>query len=68
MYTEGHLVSDVKHLPLNLLDALRALQDSKLLNESLGEYVPAYLKLKYQEWNDFSQYLTDWERTTTLDC
>jgi glutamine synthetase type III len=39
MYTEGHLVSDVKHLPLNLLDALRALQDSKLLNESLGEYV-----------------------------
>ena len=68
MYTEGHLVSDVKHLPLNLLDALRALQDSKLLNESLGEYVPAYLKLKYQEWNDFSRYLTDWERTTTLDC
>jgi glutamine synthetase type III len=68
MYTEGHLVGDVKHLPLNLLDALRALQDSKLLNESLGEYVPAYLKLKYQEWNDFSQYLTDWERTTTLDC
>jgi glutamine synthetase type III len=68
MYTEGHLVSDVKHLPLNLLDALRALQDSKLLNESLGEYVPAYLKLKYQEWNDFSQHLTDWERTTTLDC
>jgi glutamine synthetase type III len=68
MYTEGHLVSDVKHLPLNLLDALRALQDSTLLNESLGEYVPAYLKLKYQEWNDFSQHLTDWERTTTLDC
>jgi glutamate---methylamine ligase len=44
------------------------LQDSKLLNESLGEYVPAYLKLKHQEWNDFSQHLTDWERTTTLDC
>jgi glutamine synthetase type III len=68
MYTEGHLVGDVKRLPLNLLDALRALQDSKLLNESLGEYVPAYLKLKHQEWNDFSQHLTDWERTTTLDC
>jgi glutamate---methylamine ligase len=68
MYTEGHLVGDVKRLPLNLLDALRALHDSKLLNESLGEYVPAYLKLKYQEWNDFSQHLTDWERTTTLDC
>jgi glutamate---methylamine ligase len=68
MYTEGHLAGEVKRLPLNLLDALRALQDSKLLNESLGEYVPAYLKLKHQEWNDFSRHLTDWERETTLDC
>src|SRR5258708_8498750 len=66
MYTEGHLVSDVKHLPLNLLDALRALQDSKLLNESLGEYVPAYLTLNYHECNDFSHYLTYCDPTTTL--
>jgi glutamine synthetase len=68
MYTDGHLAGDVKRLPLNLLDALRALQNSSLLNESLGEYVPAYLKLKHQEWNDFSRHLTDWERDTTLDC
>jgi glutamate---methylamine ligase len=68
MYTEGHLAGDVKRLPLNLLDALRALEHSKLLNEDLGEYVPAYLKLKHQEWNDFSRHLTDWERETTLDC
>ncbi len=67
MYTDGHLVRDVKKLPLNLLDALRALEASKLLNESLGEYVPAYLKLKHQEWNDFSRHLTQWERETTLD-
>ncbi|MHC2338542.1 type III glutamate--ammonia ligase [Bradyrhizobium sp. USDA 4454] len=68
MYTEGHLVQDVKKLPLNLLDALRALEGSKLLGESLGAYVPAYLKLKHQEWNDFSRHLTQWERETTLDC
>jgi glutamine synthetase len=68
MYTEGHLAGDVKRLPLNLLDALRALQASKLLNDGLGEYVPAYLKLKHQEWNDYSRHLTDWERDTTLDC
>ena len=49
-------------------DALRALQASKLLNESLGEYVPAYLKLKHQEWDDFARHLTDWERDATLDC
>ena len=68
MYTDGHLAGGVKRLPLNLLDALRALQASKLLNDGLGEYVPAYLKLKHQEWNDYSRHLTDWERDTTLDC
>jgi glutamine synthetase type III len=68
MYTDAHLAGEVKRLPLNLLDALRALQASKLLNESLGEYVPAYLKLKQQEWDDFSRHLTDWERDATLDC
>jgi glutamine synthetase len=68
MYTEGHTIENVKRLPLNLLDALRALEASTLLNESLGEYVPAYLKLKHQEWNDYSRHLTDWEREMTLDC
>jgi len=68
MYTDGHTVENVKRLPLNLLDALRALEASTLLNESLGEYVPAYLKLKHQEWNDYSRHLTDWEREMTLDC
>jgi len=68
MYKDGHTVKDVKRLPLNLLDALRALEASQLLNDSLGEYVPAYLKLKHQEWNDFSRHLTDWERDMTLDC
>ena len=68
MYTEGHTINNVKRLPLNLLDALRALEASTLLNESLGEYVPAYLKLKHQEWNDYSRHLTDWERDMTLDC
>jgi glutamate---methylamine ligase len=51
-----------------LLDALRALEASTLLNDSLGEYVPAYLKLKHQEWNDFGRQLTPWEREKTLDC
>ncbi|MGA7806640.1 type III glutamate--ammonia ligase [Bradyrhizobium sp.] len=68
MYTDGHLVRDVKKLPLNLLDALRALEASQLLKDTLGEYVPAYLKLKHQEWDDFSRHLTQWERETTLDC
>jgi glutamine synthetase type III len=68
MYTEGHTAGEVKKLPLNLLDALRALEASDSLGAALGALVPAYLKLKYAEWNEFSRHLTQWERQTTLDC
>ncbi|MGF7149925.1 glutamine synthetase [Sphingomonas zeicaulis] len=67
MYTEGHTVTGVKTLPLNLLDALRALEASDLKN-ALGPLVPSYLKLKFGEWNDYVRHLTSWERETTLDC
>jgi glutamine synthetase len=36
--------------------------------KGLGESVPAYLKLKKIEWNDYSRHLTEWERDTTMDC
>ncbi|CAO4163645.1 type III glutamate--ammonia ligase [Methylorubrum populi] len=68
MYTDGHKVEGVKKLPLNLLDALRALESSTVLNEALGSFVPSYLKLKRQEWDDYCRHLTQWERDTTLDC
>ena len=68
MYTDGHTVEGVKRLPLNLLDALRALEASPVLNEALGAFVPSYLKLKRQEWDDYCRHLTQWERDTTLDC
>ena len=48
--------------------SLRALEASEVLNSSLGAFVPAYLKLKHQDWNDYARHLTAWERDTTLDC
>jgi glutamine synthetase len=68
MYTDGDKAGEVKKLPLNLLDALRALESSSILAGALGALVPAYLKLKTAEWNDFSRHLTQWERDRTLDC
>jgi len=68
MYTDGHSVGGVKTLPLNLLDALRALEASDVLGAALGPVVPAFLKLKHAEWNDYARHLTQWERDTTLDC
>ena len=68
MYTDGHRAGRVKKLPLNLLDALRRLEASTVLKDALGAFVPAYLKLKHQEWNAYTSHLTQWERDTTLDC
>lgn len=69
MYAEGHKVRGAKKLPLNLLDALRALERNKTLRAAIGEETcAAFLKLKHGEWNDYTRHLTDWERETTLDC
>ncbi|MBV9735388.1 MAG: type III glutamate--ammonia ligase [Acidisphaera sp.] len=69
MYTQGHTVSDARRLPLNLLDALRALDASPLFAQRFGKgFISAYARLKQREWNEYCRQLTDWERDTTLDC
>jgi glutamine synthetase len=69
MYTDGHKVEHAKRLPLNLLDALRAFEDSAALTAGLGEsFVKSYAKLKHNEWNEYAAHLSEWERQSTLDC
>src|SRR5246500_3398623 len=69
MYTEAHKARGASRLPLNLLDALRALEKSSVFEAGLGkEFLSSYLKLKHDDWNSYSRSLTDWERQTTLDC
>ena len=69
MYAEGHKVKGAKKLPLNLLDALRAFDKDKHLKAAIGEETSAaFLKLKMNDWLDYSRHLTEWERAQTLDC
>lgn len=69
MYTDGHKVKGARKLPLNLLDALRAFEKSGVFKTALGEpFHAAYLKLRHADWNAYSRHLTEWERSTTLDC
>lgn len=69
MYTEGHKAKNAKPLPLNLLDAIRQFDSNKVIREGLGdEVVDAYVKLKMEDWNDYSRHLSNWERDHTLDC
>jgi glutamine synthetase type III len=61
--------AEVKRLPANLLDALRCLESNSVLAKAMGEsVVNAYLKLKYQQWHQYSSHVTDWELDNTLNC
>ncbi len=69
MYTESHKAKNVKRLPLNLLDAIRLTQKSKALRTQMGdEIIDAYSKLKMNEWQSYTQSISQWERDNTLDC
>ncbi len=69
MYEEGHKVKNATKLPSNLLDAIRKLDGNKVIRAGLGdELINAYVKLKNEDWNNFSRSLSDWERAHTLDC
>jgi glutamine synthetase len=69
MYTDGHKVGDARRLPLNLLDALRALEKSAVLRAALGTaFCDGYGRLKLADWHDYTRQMTQWERDTTLDC
>lgn len=69
MYTDPLPATEVARLPLNLLDALRALRASATLRKSLGApFIDAYTKLKEREWNEHHAQISAWERQTTLDC
>jgi glutamine synthetase len=69
MYTDGHAYTDLKRLPLNLLDAVRLFEGSQVARAGFGEeLVRSYAKLKRDEWDRYCGVVTDWERETTLDC
>ncbi len=69
MYADGHKLKRIRRLPLNLLDAVRLFDKSKVIREGLGEeLVGSYVKLKLAEWKRYSTTLTQWERDHTLDC
>jgi glutamate---methylamine ligase len=69
MYTDPLPEKEVRRLPLNLLDALRALRASETLGKALGApFVDAYTKLKEREWHEHHAQISPWERVATLDC
>jgi glutamine synthetase type III len=68
MYTEGHKLRRIRRLPLNMLDAVRLFDKSKVLRAAFGdELVSSYVKLKLEEWRSYATTISQWERDHTLD-
>ena len=69
MYTEQHKLKNVRKLPVNLLDAIRLLDASKVARAGFGdEFIDSYVKLKNEECQRFARAITPWELEHTLDC
>ena len=69
MYTDPGPLSEIRRLPANLLDALRALRADEPLTKALGApFIDAYTKLKEHEWCEHHAQISPWERQSTLDC
>jgi len=69
MYADPLPRDEVRRLPSNLLDAVRALRADKELVMALGSsFVDAFIKLKDDEWSEHHCHISPWERQMTLDC
>jgi glutamine synthetase len=69
MYTDPLPRDEVRRLPCNLLDAVRALRCDRELCAALGPaFVDAFTKLKEDEWSEHHAQISAWERRATLDC
>ena len=52
----------IKPLPTNLESAIRVMEDSELVAETLGEGVfEFFLRNKRQEWSDYRRQITPFE-------
>ncbi|MBN9643020.1 glutamine synthetase family protein [Corynebacterium mendelii] len=57
-----------KDLPTSLDNALRLMEQSDLVADTLGEHVfEFFLRNKWREWNEYQRQITQWELRTNLD-
>jgi glutamine synthetase len=48
-------------LPQSLREALAALESDKVVLDALGPIQNEFLKLKWQEWNEYHRQISQWE-------
>lgn len=69
LYTSAEPARLARPLPDNMLEAIAALETSKVYLDAFGEtFVASYLKVKRNEWRLHQSHVSAWERRHTLDC
>jgi glutamate---methylamine ligase len=69
IYRDAASCDSLRKLPDNLLDALRAFEQSRVLGDGLGvAFTQSFLKLKRAEWREYARHVSPWELEHTLDC
>ncbi|HET7517836.1 MAG TPA: glutamine synthetase, partial [Actinomycetes bacterium] len=57
----------IRSLPVDLHEALTAMERSELVAEALGEHVFEYfLRNKHRDWNSYQRYVSPFERERYL--
>ena len=61
------LSGGIEVLPATLIEALDALEQNPLIQEALGfDYAGYYLQVKREEWKEYHNWVSEWERSTYL--
>jgi len=65
---ESLVQKNIDILPTSLAEALDALKEDKILQDTLGKHLfERYIDVKTKEWDEFKKQVTNWELETYLD-
>ena len=57
-----HKDTRVGYLPITLREAVRFTKEDEFIRSILGEeFLETYTELKYDEWNEYMEQISDWE-------
>ncbi|MEZ5174916.1 MAG: glutamine synthetase family protein [Acidimicrobiia bacterium] len=62
MSDEERTTAGIRHIPRNLADAIKAMENSELVRDALGDHVFAwFLRNKKREWSRYEQHVSRYE-------
>jgi len=64
---EEKLKRRIESLPGSLKEALEELERDEIIKSALGSLAPKFLRLKHEEWQEYSHRVHEWERQKYLE-